>query len=84
MYGWNNPGRRGNWATILIEKLRSGQKCQVVNDTMTQPLFNLDAAAAVWTAIDKTFMVTFSILLALKKCHCGTLPEKSVWQFRPT
>ena len=52
MYGNNNPGRRGNWVTIWIDKLTKNEKCKVVDDTVTQPLYSIDCAMAIWNAIN--------------------------------
>ncbi|MEI7728324.1 MAG: NAD(P)-dependent oxidoreductase [Verrucomicrobiota bacterium] len=51
MYGIPNQGRRGNWVTVWRDKFRAGQTCQVVNDIITQPLYNADCAKVVWEAI---------------------------------
>jgi dTDP-4-dehydrorhamnose reductase len=53
MYGSTNQGRRGNWVTTWIDMLRAGKECQVVTDTMTQPLYSKCCAKAIWTSIER-------------------------------
>lgn len=53
MFGQPNKGRRGNWVTKWIEMLHAGKECLVVDDTFTQPLYNMCAAQAIWTSIIK-------------------------------
>jgi dTDP-4-dehydrorhamnose reductase len=51
MYGWQNEGQRKNWASIWIDKFRKKEKCQVVYDVISQPLYNRDCARAIWLAL---------------------------------
>ena len=67
MYGWPNEGRRKNWATTWLNKLKNKEECLVVNDTITQPLYNADCAKAIWTAINRNMY---------KECFNLAGPEK--------
>lgn len=51
MYGWENEGQRKNWASIWIEKLGRKEPCKVVNDVISQPLYNMDCAYVIWKAL---------------------------------
>lgn len=53
MYGWNNPMQRDNPVTWLLKKLESKQEVKLVNDTYTNPVYNEQAAEAVWQIIKK-------------------------------
>ncbi|MEK6907171.1 MAG: NAD(P)-dependent oxidoreductase [Nanoarchaeota archaeon] len=53
MYGWNHPNERRNPVTWLIEKLQIGEGVKMVNDTYTNPLFNIQAAKAIWQMIER-------------------------------
>ena len=53
MYGWNYQNERKNSVTWLIEKLQLGENVKMVNDTYTNPLFNIQAARALWQMIDR-------------------------------
>lgn len=48
MYGWNYSATRSNPVTWVIEKLKSGEAVNVVNDVYENPLYNIQCAAALW------------------------------------
>lgn len=52
MYGWNHPTGRSNPVTWLLEKLKSGQKINVVDDVWENPLYNLQCGDAIWRTIE--------------------------------
>lgn len=51
MYGWNNVHERSNTVTWLIEKLRKGEKVNMVNDVYENPLFNRHCAEIIWSLV---------------------------------
>jgi len=51
MYGWHNPGERGNWVTIWIQKLGQRERVRVVNDVRSKPLYARNCAEAVWAIV---------------------------------
>lgn len=53
MYGWPPSGARQNPVTWTIEKLQNGEKLEIVSDVRLNPLYNHDAAGALWTIIKK-------------------------------
>lgn len=53
MYGWNPPGGRDNPVTWEIKQLRRKRKLKVVSDRMTNPLYNIAAAKAIWSIIHR-------------------------------
>jgi len=52
MYGWNYPTGRLNPVTWLIDKLKTGQKINIVDDVWENPLYNLQCGEAIWRAIE--------------------------------
>lgn len=48
LYGWPWPGGRGNWATLVINKLSQGQGLKIVNDTWWMPTYVDDVAEFIW------------------------------------
>ncbi|MDD5136124.1 MAG: SDR family oxidoreductase [Candidatus Omnitrophica bacterium] len=52
MYGWNHEQERVNAVTWLIEKLKKGEKVNMVNDVYENPLFNISCAEIIWSLID--------------------------------
>ena len=53
MYGWNHPKVRENPVTWLLKKLEKKEVTKLVNDTYTNPLYNMQAAQAIWTLIKR-------------------------------
>ena len=53
MYGWPPSGTRQNPVTWTLEKLQNGEKLRIVNDVRLNPLYNHDAADALWIIIEK-------------------------------
>lgn len=53
MYGWQPKGARQNPVTWVLEKLKNGEKLKIVDDVRLNPLYNHDAAQALWTIIEK-------------------------------
>lgn len=51
MYGWHNPGERGNWVTAWIRELGQGRSVKVVDDIYSKPLFVKSCAGAIWAVI---------------------------------
>ena len=52
MYGWNHPAGRSNPVTWVLEKLRTGQKINVVDDVWENPLYNRSCGEAIWRAVE--------------------------------
>ena len=52
MYGWNYSTGRLNPVTWLLEKLKTGQKINVVDDIWENPLYNQQCGYAIWRAIE--------------------------------
>lgn len=52
MYGWNHPASRSNPVTWVLEKLRTGQKINVVDDVWENPLYNRTCGEAIWRTIE--------------------------------
>ena len=48
LYGWPHKGGRGNWATLIIDKLSKGESLKLVNDVVWQPTYVVDCATAIW------------------------------------
>ena len=53
MYGWNHSVCRPNPATWIYEKLLRGEEVSMVDDVTENPLYNIQAAQAVWAAVAK-------------------------------
>ncbi|MBI3553486.1 MAG: SDR family oxidoreductase [Elusimicrobia bacterium] len=51
MYGWNHIATRPNPATWIYDKLMRGERVQLVNDVVENPLFNLQCGRALWAII---------------------------------
>lgn len=51
MYGWPPPGARQNPVTWVLAKLQKAEKLKIVNDVHLNPLYNHDAAQALWVII---------------------------------
>jgi len=52
MYGWNHAAGRSNPVTWLLEKLKTGQKINVVDDLWENPLYNRKCGEAIWRTIE--------------------------------
>jgi dTDP-4-dehydrorhamnose reductase len=52
IYGWNNANQRSNAVTWLLDKLRRNEPTKLVDDTYVNPIYNLQAAEAIWRIID--------------------------------
>jgi len=52
MYGWNHSTGRSNPVTWLLEKLKTGQKINVVDDVWENPLYNHQCGDAIWRSIE--------------------------------
>lgn len=48
MYGWNHPIERQNPVTWVLERLKKGEKINIVNDIFNNHLFSVSAAEAIW------------------------------------
>lgn len=48
LYGYPYPGGRGNWFTIITQKLAMGETVKLVNDVYWQPTLAEDVAKAIW------------------------------------
>ncbi|MCX5783024.1 MAG: SDR family oxidoreductase [Elusimicrobia bacterium] len=55
MYGWNDPHARQNPVTWLLEKLKTGQSANMVNDVWENPIYNVECGCAVWEIIRRKF-----------------------------
>ncbi len=53
MYGWPQTASRENPVTWLLSRLINKEKVKLVNDIYFNPLYNLDAAEAIWRLIQK-------------------------------
>jgi dTDP-4-dehydrorhamnose reductase len=53
MYGWNHPVCRPNTVTWVFDKLMRGEAVDMVDDVTENPLYNLQAAHALWAMIRK-------------------------------
>jgi len=51
MYGWHNPGERGNWVTTWIHKLGQGERVKVVDDVRSKPLLARNCAEVIWAIV---------------------------------
>lgn len=51
LFGWNNPGERGNVLTWALENLQQGKEISVVTDVVTNYVSDIVAAQAVWSTI---------------------------------
>jgi dTDP-4-dehydrorhamnose reductase len=61
MYGWNNPHSRPNPATWIIDRLKKGEKTNLVDDVFENPLYNIQCAQAIWKIVDKRLNGIFHI-----------------------
>ena len=52
MYGWNHPTGRSNPVTWLLEKLKTGQNVNVVDDVWENPLYNRQCGESIWRTIE--------------------------------
>lgn len=53
MYGWNHPLERQNPVTWVLERLKKGEKLNIVNDIYNNHLFVDNAADAIWAIVAK-------------------------------
>jgi dTDP-4-dehydrorhamnose reductase len=53
MYGWPHPMGRPNPVTWVVDTLERGESVNVVDDVFENPLYNIDAARAVWRILDR-------------------------------
>jgi len=53
MYGWNYTQGRPNPVTWVLQKLKQGQKINLVDDVWENPIYNLDCARAVWKIVEQ-------------------------------
>lgn len=47
MYGWNHPSERHNPVTWLLNALHKKERVKLVNDTYTNPIYNIQAGEAI-------------------------------------
>jgi len=69
MYGWHNPGERGNWVTTWIREMGQGKSVKVVDDVYSKPLFAKSCAEAIWAVILRDRSGTYHVAGA----NCLTL-----------
>lgn len=48
LYGWPWDRGRGNWATLVVDRLKQGKSLKLVNDVIWQPTYAGDMAKAIW------------------------------------
>lgn len=53
MYGWQPLGARLNPVTWKIQKLKNKEVLNMVNDRFINPLYNIEAAKAIWKMIER-------------------------------
>jgi dTDP-4-dehydrorhamnose reductase len=53
MYGWEPPLCRPNPVTWQLQKLKNKERLLMVTDRFINPLYNLNASQAIWSAITK-------------------------------
>lgn len=53
LYGWPWTGGRDNWAVRAYRAITSGRTIQVVNDTITQPLYAGFLARVIWGMLEQ-------------------------------
>jgi dTDP-4-dehydrorhamnose reductase len=51
MYGWNHHWGRPNPVTWLLNKLIDNTEVKIVTDVWENPIYNLDCAKALWSAV---------------------------------
>lgn len=61
LYGYPNERGRGNWATIVIEKLSQGKELRLVDDIIWQPTYAYDCAKAIWGLIPDNTKESYNI-----------------------
>lgn len=52
MYGWPNQMGRPNPVTWVVDALERGERIHVVDDVFENPLYNIDAARAIWAILN--------------------------------
>ena len=51
MYGWPNPGERGNLVTFWLDKFEKGESIQAVDDVWSKPLQVESCAEVCWAVV---------------------------------
>ena len=52
LYGWPNPGARGNWVTRAVSFMADGMPVHVVSDVITMPTYAKDLATIIWKLLE--------------------------------
>ena len=53
MYGWPHAMGRANPVTWVVDSLSRGERINVVDDVYENPLYNIQAAQAVWRVLER-------------------------------
>lgn len=61
MYGWHHPMERKNPVTWIIESLNQDKSIHLVNDIFNNPIYNLEAAKAIWKIIEIDYRGTIHL-----------------------
>ena len=61
LYRWPNPGKRGNLATLWVDKLEEGRPIQAVDDVWSKPLQVESCAEVCWAVIAKGRSGTYHV-----------------------
>jgi dTDP-4-dehydrorhamnose reductase len=61
MYGLNNPNERSNFVLWVLDKMRQGEKINIVTDVYENPLLSNQCADIVWQLIDSGKTGTYHI-----------------------
>ena len=61
MYGWNHANERANTVTWLVEKLKNGERVNIVNDVYENPIFNISCAEIIWSLVDSKSEGTYHV-----------------------
>lgn len=53
LYGWPYLGGRGNWASMIVDKLRNNGSYKMVHDRIWMPTYAADVAETIWKLLDQ-------------------------------
>ena len=61
MYGWPNPGERGNLVTFWLDKFEKGELVQAVDDVWSKPLQVENCAEVCWAVVTQGRVGTYHV-----------------------
>ena len=61
MYGWPNPGERGNLVTFWLDKFEKGESIQAVDDVWSKPLQVESCAEVCWAVVTQGRVGTYHV-----------------------